>query len=313
MLRVIDDIHLSEIGNALRETLGEEQQFPPEDMGDAIKYSNEAAFSDGYGSGFEEGEEFGYNTGFADGDELGYQAGMEQGYNSGKAEGIEEGKKAERNEFWNAFYDPYGEGNEIFAGAGWNVDTFYPKKDFNVGVMGFSRHGANRNPYDLAARLNECGVKFLKVNPTQTFQYCKTTTLPILDMSAYPSTRIDRTFMGDKYLISVELIKLGDNRTSDFNAAFSGCSALKEIRFDGVIPNTLSIRECPLSVASLKNIIEHLKDYAENTANHYKYTVTFKTSAFNVLEAEGATAEYNGTACTWAELIGYKKWNLVKA
>jgi hypothetical protein len=132
-------------------------------------------------------------------------------------------------------------------------------------------------------------------------------------MSAYPSTRIDRTFMGDKYLISVELIKLGDNRTSDFNAAFNGCSALKEIRFDGVIPNTLSIGECPLSVASLKDIIEHLKDYAENTANHYKYTVTFKTSAFNALEAEGATAEYNGTACTWAELIGYKKWNLVKA
>jgi hypothetical protein len=40
--------------------------------------------------------------------------------------------------------------------------------------------------------------------------------------------------------------------------------------------------------------------------------VTFKTSAFNVLESEGSTAEYNGEACTWAELIDNKKWNLVK-
>ena len=62
----------------------------------------------------------------------------------------------------------------------------------------------------------------------------------------------------------------------------------------------------------MKNIIEHLKDY-NGTTNEYKYTVTFKTSAFNVLEAEGATAEYNGTACTWAELIDNLKWNLVKA
>ena len=124
---------------------------------------------------------------------------------------------------------------------------------------------------------------------------------------------MDRTFLSAKHLKSIELIKLGDNRTSDFNATFNGCSVLEEIRFDGVIPNSIDFSPCPLSVASLKNIIEHLKDYAENTANHYKYTVTFKTSAFDVLEAEGATAEYNGVACTWVELIDNKKWNLVKA
>lgn len=231
---------------------------------------------------------------------------------SGVNEVYEAGKKAEHNEFWNAFYDPYGENNGLFSCSGWNVNTFYPKKDFDVGAECFRRHNVNRTPYDLAKRLQDCGVKMLKVSPTQTFQSCYTTTLPILDMSAYPSTRIDRTFMGAKHLKSIELIKLGNNRTSDFNATFNACSKLEEIRFDGVIPNTLSIGECPLSVASLKNIIEHLKDY-NGTANEYKYTVTFKTSAFNALEAEGATAEYNGTACTWAELIGFKKWNLVKA
>ena len=61
----------------------------------------------------------------------------------------------------------------------------------------------------------------------------------------------------------------------------------------------------------MKNIITCLKDYTGSS--EYTYTVTFKTSAFNVLESEGATAEYNGIACTWAELIDNKKWNLVKA
>jgi hypothetical protein len=52
-----------------------------------------------------------------------------------------------------------------------------------------------------------------------------------------------------------------------------------------------------------------LKDYS-GTSNENVYTITFSTDCKTALEAEGATAEYNGQPCTWTELIAYKKWNL---
>lgn len=100
--------------------------------------------------------------------------------------------------------------------------------------------------------------------------------------------------------------------TTLYTNAFNYCNALQNVRFEGEIGRNLSISYSPLSVESVKDIILHLVDY-KGTENEYAYTVTFKSTAFAKLEAEGATAEYDGTACTWAELIGFKKWNLVKA
>lgn len=111
-------------------------------------------------------------------------------------------------------------------------------------------------------------------------------------------------------LHTIELIR--SNADTRFDSAFSICSSLKNVRFEGEIGRNLSISYSPLSIESIKDIILHLVDY-KGTENEYAYTVTFKSTAFAKLEAEGATAEYDGTACTWAELIGFKKWNLVKA
>ena len=99
----------------------------------------------------------------------------------------------------------------------------------------------------------------------------------------------------------------------EFTQAFLNCYKLKQISFEGVIGRDISFAYSPLTVESMKNIITHLKDYSADTANHYAYTVTFLTSAFEALEAEGATAEYNGVACTWTELIDNLKWNLTLA
>lgn len=107
-------------------------------------------------------------------------------------------------------------------------------------------------------------------------------------------------------------LEIGENAVFSGRTPFFDSRALEDITITGVIPVSISFQHSPLSVASLKNVITVLKDF-NGTSNEYKYTVTFKTSSFNVLEAEGATAEYNGVACTWAELIGFKKWNLTKA
>lgn len=279
MLRVIDDIHLSEIGNALRETLGEGNQFPPKDMGEAIKYSNEAAFSNGYGSGFEEGEEFGYNTGFADGDELGYQAGLEQGYNSGKTDGIEEGKKAEQDEFWDTFQSNGNRTNYTYAFSyGQMKDNIYnPKYDVKGDLMG---------AYNQTS-VTDTKVKLLNVtNLYQAFRWSQIRRIVELNISESTSN------------LSV--------------GAFEYANYLTDLTMTGILASSVSFGYSPLSVASIKSIISCMKDFS-GTANEYKYTITFKTSAFEALEAEGTTAEYNGVTCTWAELIGFKKWNLTKA
>ncbi len=279
MDRVINDRHLTNIGDALRETLGEDSQFSPEDMGEAIKYSNEAAFSNGYGSGFEEGEEFGYNTGFADGDELGYQAGMEQGYNSGKTDGIEEGKKATNDEWQN-------------YGARIQYGYAFAANATPISVLDSLKYPISGTLY-------------------RTF-YNNQSLVEINNPLILSSGDSSDCFSYSQKLKKIADLEVGEAATWTGRTPFFDARALEELNIKGVIAPSISFQHSPLSVASLKKVVSCLKDY-NGTTNEYKYTVTFKTSAFNALETEGATAEYNEVACTWAELIDNKKWNLVKA
>lgn len=70
---------------------------------------------------------------------------------------------------------------------------------------------------------------------------------------------------------------------------------------------SLSFSYSPLTVESMKSIITALKDYS-GTTSEYTYKITFSSACVTALEAEGATAEYNGEACTWTDLIENKKW-----
>ena len=142
-----------------------------------------------------------------------------------------------------------------------------------------------------------------------TFAYC--VNLKVIEDIGLPAGYYYRTFQGDALLHTIEVLRSRETTVYTSNA-FERCQALKNITFEGVIGRNISFSSSPLSGESMKSVITHLKDYL-GTTSEYTYTVTFKTSAFEALEAEGATAEYNGTPCTWAELIGFLKWNLVKA
>ena len=232
---------------------------------------------------------------------------------NGVNEVYEAGKKAEYNEFWDNFNIS---GNYAFAGQGWNKDTFKPNKDFTVTQYGFYYHNWLGAPYDLAEYLEKLGVKMtLWTNAiAQSFRCAWFTRLPELDFSKC-SGYFDRTFASaaGSPLVTIDKIILPpEGKISTLNDVFQSCSSLKNITFEGVLDKSISFSACPLSVASMKSIISCLKDYTGTTSEHI-YTVTFKTSAFNALEAEGTTAEYNGVACTWAELIDNKKWNLTLA
>jgi hypothetical protein len=224
----------------------------------------------------------------------------------------ESGKKAEYNEFW----DKYGgNGQYSFAGQCWSKSTFYPNRDFSVYAYTFYYHNWLKTPYDFAERLEELGItmNFTTNATTQAFRVMWVTRLPLLDFSKNVGYW-DRTFSSasGSPLVTIDKIILPpEGKVTAFNDIFGYCSALKNITFEGVLDKSISFSVSPLSVQSLKNIISCLKDFSI-TGSEYAYTVTFKSSAFSALEAEGATAEYNGVACTWAELIDNKKWNLVK-
>ncbi len=229
----------------------------------------------------------------------------------------EAGKQKEWSDFWDMYQENGTRVNyeNAFYYTYWNEKTFKPKYDITPtnsrNMFGYFSRYHNYN-CDLADLLNKCGVKLDTSNATNVvgmFQYSRIYRIPELDLRK--ATNLESLIRSD-YVETVDKIILNDIGNQYFAIAFIDSTALKNIEFEGVIGQDMDFKVCPLSVASFKNIIEHLKDY-NGTADEYKKTLTVKTSAFNAIEAEGATAEYNGTACTWAELIGFKKWNLVKA
>lgn len=147
------------------------------------------------------------------------------------------------------------------------------------------------------------------VNSTFSFIYgvaCRT--IPdygIPAMDTYPST-----YNSAQDVFTIETVRCHENTT--FPNTFADMRNLKRVMFEGVIGTDIGFPNSPLIADAQKHIISHLKDYS-GTSSEYTYTVTFKATAFTALEAEGATAEYNGVACTWAELIDNKKWKLTKA
>lgn len=228
----------------------------------------------------------------------------------------ESGKKAEYNEFWDNFNT--GNGSTLwdyrYAGTGWCKANFKPTEDIVCSVRTFARHGWNRyEVYDLAEHLDNLGVKIAKMTSArETFLYCTMfTRLPELDAST--CTYFYDTFYGMTRLVTIDKFIVNTDKATYWDGNFfANCTKLVNIDMEGsIIGKSISFSDCPLSVQSLKNIISCLKDYS-GTDSEYAYTVTFKSSAFSALEAEGVTAEYNGEACTWAELIDNKKWNLVK-
>lgn len=228
------------------------------------------------------------------------------------------GKKAEYDEFWD-IYQRNGELEDYryaFAGFGWNKEKFKPKYDIRPTRCDnmFAMHHSGIEAYDLAEHLETLGIvlDFSQLETLSTgrvFYYANVSRIPEINMQKLDFTEF---FSGCK-AETIDKIICSTTKAQTFGSAFTSCSNLKNIRFEGVIQRSISFSPCPLTAESLKSIITCLKDFSDKSANHYKYTLTVKSSAFSALEAEGTTAEYNGEACTWEELVDNKKWNLTLA
>ena len=232
---------------------------------------------------------------------------------SGVNEVYEAGKKAEYDEFWDVILDNGKRSEFSSAFAYWKCEYLRPTQKVKAG--GLISQMFRNNPLLRKVEREYFDLSNATTSETSSsggnyFMFSDCPELEEIEDIGLKSAYYHTTFADCPKLKRIAVVRSTEDTM--FNSTFRRNTSLKEIEIEGVIGKNISFSFSPLTVESMKSIITHLKDYS-GTTSEYTYTVTFKTSAFEELEAEGTTAEYNGTPCTWAELIGFLKWNLVKA
>lgn len=193
---------------------------------------------------------------------------------------FEAGKSKKWQEFMTSYFaSQQWHGLAFFGGSGWNNNTFYPTKNFRATPYCFYYHSWGCEPYDMAARLEECGVSITSVNPNSTFFYCYVTRLPELKLE---NGDLTQTFRNCSTLVTIDKLILGSNITSTTNA-FYQCSSLKNIVIEGEMPVSISLSSSPLTVGSMRSIIASLTDYSGTATTK---TLTLKATASQNLTDE---------------------------
>ena len=201
--------------------------------------------------------------------------------------------KAE-SDFWDAYQKKGARTTyqNAFVSEGWNDTTFKPKYDLiptNASTMFDTCHVT-----DLVTALEKAGVVLDLSNATRTngmFQLCKSTRLPVLDISL--STNTASMFYANTTTKWVE--KLIVSETTDLTNTgncFAGAYALEHIIFEGVIRQSFKINWCPLDKESILSILNCLKDYKDSGTT---YTLTLgATNLAKLTDGEKAIATQKG-------------------
>lgn len=239
------------------------------------------------------------------------------------------GKKAKNEEFWRSFTENgarktyyYGFARTDFSGETIPEGLCRPQKHDSSFVA------MDRMFYGYKGTTLPKGIDVTLVPEGESVGsmifYVSNYLTEIYDMGIPAVPSMTSWFNYCNKLHTIEKIRVNENTT--FTTTFGGTSSLKNVTFEGVIGRDINFQHSPLSVASLKNIIKHLKKYI-GTSSEFAYTVTFKSSAFTELEAAGFTDDdwiwfeetFELTKETfeglikWADLVNALKWNLVLA
>ena len=226
----------------------------------------------------------------------------------------DKGRQDESSDFWDGFQNygnrtKYSQGFYAYNnGCLWNDNMFKPKYDIIiVGSATEAFRGAQIT--DLKGILDRQGVVLDTSQVTSArfmFQSCsKLTHVPEINASNFTSNSSDTLFSYCGALHTIDKFIVRDDGALNMDNDFYACSALKNIRFGGVIGRDISFAYSPLSIDSMKDVINHLADYsAHNTG---VYTLTLKDECKSALEAEGATSP-NGNL--WTEYVSELGWVL---
>ncbi len=227
----------------------------------------------------------------------------------------EAGKKAEYDAFWDVFQSngQLTSYNYAFAYGKFNDETFRPKYDIrptsaermfaynnNVGVGTSSSYCIT----DLSACLAKAGVVLdtSKCDSMNNVFYMGKGFTILPEISFESCTELDATFYGCTELNTIEKLILREDGTNTFtnntwNFPFGQCINLENITIEGVIGDSISFWQSPLSKASVENIFSVLSA----TANGKTLTLS-----------SGSKGEF--TADEWDALVATRtNWNVVIA
>lgn len=266
-----DDKNYQNIAKEIRNHTQENETYTPAQMPEGIQKV--------YQKGYEEGEAVGYAVGHTDG--FGY------------------GEESERRQFWD-LYQQDGDRTDYsfaFAGAGWTEETFWPNRDITI-HNGYEMFAYCGFAGSLKARLQACKVQ-LKFGGNETlmnlFAYAdKITELGVIDMSeVISSTSNTHIFKQCKALHTIEKLIL-PNGQSSWNGWFTGCAALENIIFEGIISKTgLDLSDCPkLTRESMLSILNCLTN-AVGLSGTWKVTLG-ATNLAKLSESDKAIATAKG-------------------
>lgn len=199
----------------------------------------------------------------------------------------EAGQKSALGVFWDALQTKGSRTVYYETFFNFGREVFYPKYNIKLsggtGAYGTFRQfpesaHAGKTPFDLVARLKECGVTLDTSGVTgmyRTFHYSNVATIPTLDLRDCTSPCED-TFYSCCNLHTIEKIILPSEANQAFYSTFGECTALENITFEGVIGNGFNMKwSTLLSRASIENIIGALSTTASGK------TITLSQTAVN--------------------------------
>ncbi len=186
----------------------------------------------------------------------------------------------------------------LFAGGFWKDNNFKPthdiKPDYAEKIFAYCKITNLKKILEDCSVTLDISIASKNGNVTQLFQGSSITNVGILDVSL---GGVSYLLNGAQKLVNVEKIILKDDGSQAFTGVFDNCKVLEEIRFDGVIGQTFSIRwSTNLSADSLEDIVRHLSDTATGK------TVTFPTTAqsnYDAVKGEGAWSALVATKINW--------------
>ena len=205
---------------------------------------------------------------------------------------FEAGKKAEYDEFWDAFQNN-GNRTDYYAGfRGWNGVSFKPKYNIKPAtaymlLAYFDDGKASADRIDLVEHLEELGVT-LDFSNTTNFQYafwtCRINRIGIIDTRK--ASALNQTFdIYSGHTIDKLILKADGSQT--FSNTFRSASVLKNLTIEGVIgKNGFNVSwSTALTHDSLMSIINALQDKSADTSGT-TWLVTLGTDNIAKLTAE---------------------------
>lgn len=215
----------------------------------------------------------------------------------------ESGKDAEAKSFWGVLQNYGNPQRYAYAFYGWNRDIFYPQYNIvcegNMGSMFRFFESNSSTPFDLSARLKECGVVLDTSQATTgtayTFYYSSFSKIPTVDVTGIADDE-KLTYMFSNNWFLKEIEKIICKETNVWHVTFNGSNNIEKMIIEGVIGrNGFDVSHCTkLTHDSLMSIINALKNYREDTSGS-TYTISLGTTNLAKLtDAEKAIATEKG-------------------